>query len=63
MAAPITQQKMMQDFGQIQKLLMMLERDIEQGSVYARQSAAFRDLQRWIRKAEKISISLGEMRL
>ena len=63
MAMPITQQKMLLDFAAVQASLAMLVRDIEGGSIYAKQSAAFRDLQRWAAKAEKVRQGLQEMRL
>lgn len=63
MAVQITQQKMLMDFASVQAALAMLIREIESGSIYAKQSAAFRDLQRWAAKAEKVRQGLQEMRL
>lgn len=59
----MTQQEMIARFTRVQADLAMLQHDLERGSVYAAQSAAFRDLKKWAAKSEKIKQGLTEMKL
>lgn len=59
----MTQQEMIVAFIKVQGDLNVLVQQIEKRSVYAAQSAAFRDLRRWIAKSEVVKQGLMEMRL
>lgn len=60
---PMSQSEMVTAFMKVQGDLNTLVQKIEKRSVYAAQSAAFRDLRRWIAKAEGVKQGLIEMRL
>ncbi len=63
MAEPITPQAVQTRFVTVQSQLAALISDLEKGSVYAAQSAAFRDLKKWAAKSERIKQGLTEMKL
>ena len=59
----MNQLEMLQYFHKIQSDLATLIADLERTSVYAAQSAAFRDLKKWAAKSERIKQGLTEMKL
>lgn len=60
---PLTQDQMVREFARIRTELVMLQSAIKRVSVYAAQSAAFRDLGKWMAKGDKIEMGLKEMKL
>lgn len=59
----MTQAEMLQRFTKIQSDMAMLKLEIERASLYAAQSAAFRDMSKWMAKSEKVKQGLVEMKL
>lgn len=59
----MNQAEMLQRFTKIQSDMAMLKMEVEKASLYAAQSAAFRDMSKWMAKSDKIKQGLVEMKL